>query len=185
MNTHWYFGILISLCLVFLYPADKTSGASYPERPITIIVPFAPGGTVDMSIRPLADAAKQILGKPIVLEYHSGGSSAVGLGILKNKKADGYTLGLCTQSSLIGQNITKVPYDLLKDFDTIIGYSDVANGIVIRAKFPLENLERIIGLCQSQPQEGPLHLCGPWNSQRPCDGIYSQTPQGRMDACSL
>jgi tripartite-type tricarboxylate transporter receptor subunit TctC len=161
MNRRWYFRILVSLFLVFFCADDNASWASYPEKPITLIVPFAPGGTTDMCIRPLSAAAKQIMGKPIALEYHAGGSGAVGMGILKNKKADGYTLGMTTQSCLIGQNMTKVPYDLLKDFNPIMQYADAAFGIVVLATSPWKTLKEFLDYAKANPKKIRHSSAGP------------------------
>jgi len=120
---------LLSLMLLFL--SSSAAWAVYPDKPITIIVPFAPGGTVDIILRPLSEAARKILGQPILLEYRAGGSGSVGLTMLMNKKPDGYTLGITTKSPLTGQHLQKVPYDLLKDFTPIMQYSDAATGIVV------------------------------------------------------
>ena len=94
---------------------------------------WPPGGTMDISFRPLAQAASQNIGQLIAIEYRAGASGSVGMGLLKTKKPDGYTLGVTSAGSVAQQHLAKVGYDITKDFTCIMQYADVAYGLVAQA----------------------------------------------------
>ena len=131
--------ILVGVLLFSL--VGQNAWAQYPNKPINFIMPWPAGGGTDISLRPLVTAASRILGQPINMEYHPGGSTAVGMGILKGKKADGYTIGMSSVSSLINQHTRKVSYDMLKDFTPIMQYAEYTYGLVVLPDSPWKNLK--------------------------------------------
>src|SRR5690348_13620726 len=74
---------------------------SYPNRPVTMVVPFAPGGVADITARPFAAVAQKLLGQPVVVENRAGAGGAVGHAYAAHAKPDGYTLMLAL-SSIVG-----------------------------------------------------------------------------------
>jgi tripartite-type tricarboxylate transporter receptor subunit TctC len=94
----------------------------YPSRPITMIVPFAAGGPTDAVAHVMCDVMSRSLGKNIVIENVTGASGSVGVGRVAHAASDGYTLllGLWSTNAINGA-IYDLPYDLLKDFESVIG----------------------------------------------------------------
>ena len=141
--------ILLSLALLSL--GTQASWAKYPEKPINVIMCWPPGGTMDISFRPLAEAASKSIGQPILIEYRAGASGSVGMGLLKTKKPDGYTIGSTTEGSVTQQHVSKVGYDITKDFTCIMQYVDVACGLVVRADSPWKTFKELVDYAKANP----------------------------------
>lgn len=100
--------------------AAGAAHAAYPERPVTWVIPFPPGGPTDVSSRILADAFSKELGQTFVSENKSGASGTIGIRSVIRDKADGYTFGTLAAPSLIAPFIMPdAPYDLTKDITPV------------------------------------------------------------------
>lgn len=139
--------------------------AKYPEKPIILISPWPAGGGTDISLRPLVSAASKIIGQPIVIEYHAGGSTAVGLGILKIKRPDGYAIGMTSASSLVSQHMRKVPYNFMKDFTIIMQYADYISGLAVKADSPWKTFKEFIEYAKANPSKVRFSSTGPGGPQ--------------------
>jgi tripartite-type tricarboxylate transporter receptor subunit TctC len=148
-----------------------TSGAcadTYPRGPVTIIVPFAPGGSVDIVARPIAQALQEKLGQPFVVDYRQGANSRIGSQYVAKAKPDGYTLLLFSGSLMVNPSTQKdLPYDTLKDFIPVGMLGENANVLVVSQKVGVNSLQDLIKLAKSRPGKltygssgagGPLHL---------------------------
>jgi tripartite-type tricarboxylate transporter receptor subunit TctC len=126
--------------------------AAYPERPITVLVGFAPGGSVDLSARSLAKAAEKVLGQPVVIENRPGGTGTVALASLLAQNNDGYTLCATPSSVLIRvPQMQKVPFKPLKNFRPVIGYASPPLGIVVLNDAPWKTLKELVADSLSHP----------------------------------
>ncbi len=163
MRTRNLLPILISIYLFLTFwPFQvQTSRAEYPDRPITAINCWGAGGTADISFRPLVAAASRILGRPIAIEYHPGGSGGVGLGILKSKKPDGYTIGMTAASSVVHQHLNIVAYDMKRDFTPIIQYVDDVYGLAVQAESPWKSFKEFVDYARANPGKVRYSSSGP------------------------
>jgi tripartite-type tricarboxylate transporter receptor subunit TctC len=126
--------------------------AAYPERPITLLVGFAPGGSLDLSARALARAAEKVLGQPVVIENKTGGTGTVALASLLAQNSDGYTLCATPSSVLIRvPQMQKVPFKPLKNFRPIIGYAAPPLGIVVQNDAPWKTLRDLVADAVAHP----------------------------------
>jgi tripartite-type tricarboxylate transporter receptor subunit TctC len=126
--------------------------AAYPERPIIVLVGFAPGGSVDLSARALAKAVEKVLGQPVVIENKPGGTGTVALASLLAQNNDGYTLCATPSSVLIRvPQMQKVPFKPLKNFRPIIGYASPPLGIVVKNDAPWKTLKDLVADSLSHP----------------------------------
>jgi len=126
--------------------------AEYPERPITLLVGFAPGGSLDLSARALGAAVEKILGKPVVIENKTGGTGTVALAALLSQKPDGYTLCATPSSVLIRvSQMQKVPFKPLKSFKPIIGYTAPQLGIAVKTDAPWKTLKDLVDDARKHP----------------------------------
>ncbi|MHB8910492.1 MAG: tripartite tricarboxylate transporter substrate binding protein [Syntrophales bacterium] len=140
-------GLLLSLSLL-----GGQAMAAYPERPIYLLVGFAPGGSMDLSARSLARAAEKILGQPVVVENKTGGTGTVALASLLAQNNDGYTLCATPSSVLIRvPQMQKVPFKPLKDFRPIIGFAAPPLGIVVKNDAPWKTLRELVADALSHP----------------------------------
>ena len=134
------------MCLV-----GQEGWAQYPNKPITFIMPIGAGGSTDVACRPLVTAASKILGQPINMDYHPGGSFAVGMGVLKGKAPDGYTIGMTAASAIINEHMRKVNYNTQKDFTQVMNYGVGAFGFVVRADSPWKTLPEFLAYVKAHP----------------------------------
>ena len=133
-------GLLLSLPLL-----AGGAMAAYPERPIYLLVGFAPGGSMDLSARSLAKAAEKVLGQPVVVENKTGGTGTVALASLLAQNNDGYTLCATPSSVLIRvPQMQKVPFKPLKSFRPIIGFAAPPLGIVVKSDAPWKTLKELV-----------------------------------------
>ncbi|MCE5281924.1 MAG: tripartite tricarboxylate transporter substrate binding protein [Deltaproteobacteria bacterium] len=126
--------------------------AAYPERPITLLAGFAPGGSLDLSARALAKAAEKVLGRPIVIENRTGGTGTVALAAMLAQNSDGYTLCATPSSVLIRvPQMQKVPFKPLKSFRSIFGYASPPLGIVVQNDAPWKSLKDLVADAAAHP----------------------------------
>src|ERR1039458_5083420 len=110
------------LLTAFVLLAATASHAAYPDRPIHLIVPFPPGGGVDMTGRLLAQRLGEVLGQTVLVENHPGAGSNIGNAFAARAAPDGYTLLLASPSAAINASLYRtLPYDLQRDFTPVAG----------------------------------------------------------------
>ncbi len=119
--------------------------AEYPEKPITLIIPWAAGGSTDQTARVLAKAAETTLGQPIVVVNKPGASTTIGTAEIARAKPDGYTIGtLSSTSYLVPLQGRELPYDARKDLSFISYYGDNIIGVAVLAEKPWKTLGDLI-----------------------------------------
>ncbi len=111
----------------------------YPDKPITLIVPYAAGGPTDQALRLIAEEARKTLGRPIVLENRPGANGTTGAAALARAQPDGYTLAILPASVYREPHVSKVTFDPLTSFSYIILMTDFTFGFVTRADAPWKN----------------------------------------------
>ena len=142
------------------------SHAAYPDRTITAIVPFGPGGPSDVMARIVAAGMAKELGQTIVMENKAGAAGNIGIAVVAHAKPDGYTLLFCsvatTQNPAVFRNL---PYDPLKDLTpvAIFGTSPFVIGINAE-KFPQRNLKDFVNLVRETP--GKYNIAAGGGGQR-------------------
>ena len=111
------------ICVVALAAAlagITNAGAQvYPSRPITLIVPFPPGGSTDVAARIMAERMRPVLGQPIIIENVGGAGGSIGVGRVARAAPDGYTIDIGQWDTHVGSIIYPLSYDLQKDFEPI------------------------------------------------------------------
>lgn len=146
---------LISLALLLsFHPISAFSQNNYPNQPVRIIAPFAPGGPTDGIARKLASALSQVTGKPFIVENKVGAQGIIGTVHVKDAKPDGYTLLFNETTGVFAINpaITKPPpFDSRKDFTQI---SLIASGpifLLVNSNLPVKNVKELIDLSKNTP----------------------------------
>jgi tripartite-type tricarboxylate transporter receptor subunit TctC len=126
--------------------------ATYPSRPIKIVVPFAPGGTTDMLARLIGQRLTQSWGQPVVIENKPGAGATLGADVVAKSAGDGYTLLMGAAHHTIAQKVySKVPYQFDRDFAPITIVAMVPNMVVVNADVPARNIAEFVALAKSQP----------------------------------
>ncbi|MGO4765405.1 tripartite tricarboxylate transporter substrate binding protein [Cupriavidus sp. 2KB_3] len=130
------------------------SAQSYPQRPVRLIVPYAPGGSADIAARLISDAWAKSLGGTLVVENRAGAGGNIGVDAVAKSPADGYTIGLQTVSLAINPGLfPRMPYDTLKDLAPIGMVASSQHVLVVNNKVPARNLQELITLAKASPDK--------------------------------
>lgn len=126
--------------------------SDFPNKPITLIVPFQAGISVDILFRGIAEVAGQHLGQPVVVENKAGGSATLGPAFMaSNSKPDGYTVCQIAMPVLRVPHLQKVTFDPLKDFSWIIQVGGYTIGIVVSAKSEFKTFKDVVAFAKGNP----------------------------------
>jgi tripartite-type tricarboxylate transporter receptor subunit TctC len=132
--------------------AMAQSTGAYPNRPVTLIVPWPPGGSTDRHLRALAEATSKHLGQPILVVNQPGAGGTLGPGNMSQvAKPDGYTLAQFPMGMLRLPHMQKVAWDPVKDFTPIIGITGYTFGVVVRADSPFKTFKDYLDAAKSKP----------------------------------
>lgn len=142
--------VLLSMGMLLAF-AGIGAAEKFPDRPITLIVPYPAGGATDVIIRPLADAMKTILGQPVIVENKGGGGGAVGVGSIVSKAPDGYTLAVVVTSLHRASFINKLSFDTVKDVTPIIRVGGYLYGILVKPDSKFKSLKELIEYAKANP----------------------------------
>ena len=124
----------------------------WPAKPISLIVPFPPGGTTDVLARALGEKLSQSLGRPVIVESKPGAGATLGADYVAKSKPDGYTLLVGAVHHTIATSVyKKLPYDFQKDFAPITTVALVPNVLVVNAATPVKNVAELVVLAKTQP----------------------------------
>ena len=142
--------VITSVCLgVFALPA---AADTYPAKPITLVVPFPPGGSADALMRTLAAAASTELGQPIVLMHRAGNGGVTGpVSVAQTAAPDGYTLSMMHNSVIRQPLLQKVNWDPLSDFTYVIGLANYSTVVTVRNEAPWKTLQELLADAKARP----------------------------------
>jgi tripartite-type tricarboxylate transporter receptor subunit TctC len=172
MSTRAFFLLLtlLSFVLTGFHAVAQAQSGPYPNRTVRIIVPFPPGGPVDLTARALASKLSQQWNQSVVVENRSGANSAIGADAAAKAAPDGYTLfmGAIHQTVLPSLGV-KLPYDLAKDFQPVMFAAAFPIVLVVHPSLQANNLPELIKLLKANPGKytygssgngGGTHLAG-------------------------
>ena len=148
-------GALLGLASVSM--ASTHAAAVYPERPIKLVVPFAPGGTTDLLGRLLAEKLSTALKQTVFVENRPGAGSMIGTGQVARADPDGYTLLFATSSSLaVSPAFSTTTYDPVKDFAPVILIASSPMAVIVSSSVSAKNTAELISLAKAKP--GSLNM---------------------------
>ncbi|OZI42830.1 tripartite tricarboxylate transporter substrate binding protein BugE [Bordetella genomosp. 4] len=145
---------------------------AYPNKPVRVIVPFAPGGSTDIIARLVTQRMAQELGQPMVVENKGGAGGAIGAAEAARAAPDGYVLSIATVSTMAVNSACRpndLPYDPIKDFQPITNFANTANVVSVNPKFPAKDFKGFLEELKKNPGKysygssgtcGVLHLMG-------------------------
>ena len=126
--------------------------AAFPERPVTILVPFAPGGANDVVVRAIQQPLAEALGQPIVVENRGGAGGSLGTGYVARQKPDGYTILMAATGYAVNPSLyDKVYYDPLKDFDMVAEVTTFPVIYAVRPDSGVKSIKELIAYAKTRP----------------------------------
>lgn len=155
MSTRFPSRLVAAVLIACAWALPAIAQDAYPSRPITMIVPFPPGGVADIVGRPAADAMTRALGSPVVVENKSGAGGGIGMSYVAKAKPDGYTVLMALSSISILPEADKVtgraPMYQFKDFVPIARFTADPTVLAVRADSPWKTLAEFIADAKKRP----------------------------------
>lgn len=146
--------LLLLASTTFLFAASAAQ-AAYPDKPVTIVVPFPPGGSTDMIARTLGAKLQESLGQTFIVDNRAGATGTIGMGQVKRAAPDGYMLIVSSLGPfVIAPHLLKnVPYDMSKDFDLLMVAVQAPNVLVVPAASPLKSVADVLAQAKKAPNK--------------------------------
>jgi len=152
--------LIAALAVLSALATGGVSHAAYPERPITLIVPFAAGGPTDIIARIVSTAFQKALGQSVIVDNRGGGGGNPGMAIAARAAPDGYTLLLTSTAIAVNQALYKnLPYDPIKDFVPICELVNAPNVLFVRAESDIKTVADLVARAKAAP--GALNYSSP------------------------
>ena len=142
---------LRNFCIAMAFTATAFA-QGYPNRPIRLIVPFPPGGSVDMVARMVGKRLTDNLGQPVIVDNRAGASGNIGMDLVAKSAPDGYTLLMASAALTANAHLySKMTFDPLKDLQPVIRVADQPNVLVVNPSLGVKNVQELIALAKSRP----------------------------------
>lgn len=163
--------LMAAVSLTSLFAVTANSQAAFPERQITLVIPFAAGGSTDVVGRVLAQRMSEILGQQVIVQNIAGAGGNLGADNVARSEPDGYTIlmGTVATHALNPLILKSIPYDPVKDFAPISLMVNVPNVLVVNPELPAKSVQELLDLLKADPDKysyassgngTPLHLSG-------------------------
>jgi len=150
-KVFWMFGLFVFSSILYFGHAFAAL-VKYPDRPIRLVVPFAPGGNTDIFARVIGAKVTERLGQQVVVDNRAGAGATIGTAVVARAAPDGYTLLMVSGSHVVNPHIYKsLPYDTLKDFVPITLVVDVPSVLVANPSVPARTVSELVNLAKASP----------------------------------
>jgi tripartite-type tricarboxylate transporter receptor subunit TctC len=132
----------------------RANAATYPERPIKIVVPFAPAGPTDIMARIVGQNLGAALGGNVIVENRPGAGGNIGIGYAAHAEADGYTLLIVSSAFVVNPGLyARIPYDPFRDFAPITELGTTPNSIVVAPRLGIDSIAELIARARARPDD--------------------------------
>jgi tripartite-type tricarboxylate transporter receptor subunit TctC len=168
--------------LVGLAAAPVRSAGAYPERPITLVVPFAPGGSTDILARIVSEHLQRSLKQPVVVENRTGASGNIGTAAVARAAPDGYTFLFNTMSvhTMNQALFAAMPFDGVNDFSPITLLAYVTNTMATNASIPAASVAEFISYAKANPGRLAYASAGAGSTNHLCGALFEKMAEVSM-----
>ena len=143
--------VLVTL-ISSLFPAAPAQAQQYPSRPLRVVVPFAPGGAVDLVARTVAPKLSEAFGQPVVVDNRGGAGGTIGTDIVAKARPDGYTLLVASLGVAVNAVLyPKLPYDTLKDLAPVTTLGEQPNVVVVHPSLSASSVGELVAMARARP----------------------------------
>jgi len=153
-------GKLVAVVLALSAPAYGTAATQdaardYPTRPVRLMVPNAPGSSVDTLSRVVAASLSEVLGQQVVLDNRAGAAGVIAMEIAKDANPDGYTLiSATTAASTIARLLQKNPtFHPVNDYDYVVQFAETPNVLIVNPSVPIKSVKDLVAQAKAKPGE--------------------------------
>ncbi|HEX2829041.1 MAG TPA: tripartite tricarboxylate transporter substrate binding protein [Burkholderiales bacterium] len=141
-----------ALTAALVCAASAAAADNYPDRPVRAVVPFAPGGAVDIVARMTAQRLGEALGQTVVVDNRGGAGGTIGTDIVAKARPDGYTLLIGSMGVAVSAVLyPKLPYDTLRDLAPITMLAEQPNIVVVHPSVPAKSVRDLVALAKAKP----------------------------------
>ena len=147
--------LVVAACVAPVTAMAQGAGPGYPARPVTIVVPAAPGGVTDALGRALAQRFTEAWGQQTIVENRPGANNQVAAEYVTKAAADGHTLLIGPETTFVVNPslYPKLPYDPVKGFTPISGLVTINHALILHPSLPVRNVKELIALARQKPSE--------------------------------
>jgi tripartite-type tricarboxylate transporter receptor subunit TctC len=153
----------------------------FPQRPVTLVVPFAPGGTSDFLATPMVQRLSAILGQQVVIKNVAGAGGVTGAAEVAAAAPDGYTLLMSSSSHFVSEGMrTDLPYQYLKSFKPVAVMASVPAVLVVRTASPLQSLKDVLGRIEGDGRAMFYGTAGVGSVQHAASEFFNRRAQSKV-----
>ncbi len=170
------------LGLMTIFLSSLVSAQTYPSQPITLIIPYPPGGSADVLARPMLLELQKKLGQTVILEYKAGAGGTIATSALARAKPDGYTLLMVLAAHAINDALyPSLPYDTRKDFAPVSLVARLPLLLVTRPNLPVSNLSELIAYAKANPGKLSYGSAGSGNTSHLAAEMFQAATGTKME----
>lgn len=171
----------LAATLAVALPASALGAETYPDKRISLVVPFTAGGSTDIVARILASKLSGELGQPVVVENKAGASGNIAGDYVARSAPDGYTLFMGTSTSIANISLfSKLPFDIMKDFTPISQVANTPLVLIANNSLPANNIGEVVAYARANPGKLNYGSGGPGTSQHLAGVMFEQLAKVKM-----
>lgn len=172
---------LLACAVLMMHSATPALAQDWPTKPIRIVVPFAPGGSTDLTTRVIGENLRNVVGQPVVVDNRPGASGSIAGDTVAKAAPDGYTFLTASATLVANMNLYKnLPYDFIKDLAPVTQAYFSTNVLVVSRKVPVNNLSEFIAYVKSGKATVHYGTAGHGSSQHLAAALFNQMVGGNM-----
>ena len=170
-----------SMAAALIMAAMPALSWAFPDKPITLLIPYPPGGSADMLARPIAAQMQKKLGQPIVIEYKPGAGGTIASAQLARAKPDGYTVLMVLAAHAINPSMyASLPYDTEKDFSPVTLLATLPMLVAAPLSTPANNIKELIAYAKANPDKLTFASAGNGNTSHLAAELFKSATGTKM-----